>query len=139
MTYYYYSEAYSLLRFDDDPQTNADAYAEEWSPDSGEWGPKGRLAYDVRWGGDYHAIPESAVAREQERCHDLALKAKAFWERKKLEPYQARVFADGPNSYWAGCSACSGWQCHDVNHEDEASAQRCADELKHMPKPEIEP
>ena len=70
-----YKEAFWIVSFETDPQTDINADAKCWHPASDEWvdcpGSTG-IGVDALWSGDYTQIPAASVPEMQHRCCDLS-------------------------------------------------------------------
>lgn len=70
-----YKEAFGIVSFETDPQTDINADAKCWHPASDEWvdcpGSTG-IGVDALWSGDYTQIPAASVPEMQQRCRDLS-------------------------------------------------------------------
>jgi hypothetical protein len=70
-----YKEAFGIVSFETDPQTDINADAKCWHPASNEWvdcpGPTA-MGVDVLWSVDYTQIPAASVPEMQQRCRDLS-------------------------------------------------------------------
>jgi hypothetical protein len=69
----YYCEIDGIVSFEVDPSEDINADAKFWTPHTEMWvdcpGSTG-IGVDVRWGTDFHRIPESAVPEMQRRIRD---------------------------------------------------------------------